>query len=230
MTEELKKKILTSNLITSLITSNNVIAIYLGGSRLLQLDSPESDYDIVVLTKNKSLLNYQGTPLHIDDYIMHLNITSLTSVLEAIKNPLTLTAFNTNLALASLFLLSDEFIIYKTSKFIKLKDAVVPYIKPLGILSLENILNILINKMPTEYLMYTKNYFYYLTTYFQLNNLLETNKIYLTEAQRNTLIKLKTTRRIPEVLILAIENRYPHKYFTSQYSYSDIYKELKKYE
>lgn len=230
MTEELKKKILTSNLITSLITSNNVIAIYLGGSRLLHLDSPESDYDIVVLTKNKSLLNYQGVPLHIDDYIIHLEITSVKSAIDIIKNPLMLSSFKTSDSILSLFLLSDEFIIYKTQGFIQLKNAVLHYIKPLGILALENTLNILINRISTERLIYTKNMYYYLTAHFLLTNLLATNKIYLTENQRNTLIKLKTTKRIPEVLRLAIYNRYPHKYFTSQYSYSDIYKELKKYE
>ena len=57
MIEQIKKEILHSKEINDLIYSGIVDIILIGGSRILSLDSPSSDYDIIIGINTPVILN-----------------------------------------------------------------------------------------------------------------------------------------------------------------------------
>ena len=230
MTPELKQKIFYSEVINKLLCTTKVLAIYLGGSRLLGLDSPNSDYDIVVITKDNTLNNYQRRPLHIDNLNIHLHIQSLKVAVPLIKYPKTLKGFETCLMLIDILECPEEMFLYKSKAFETLRESLKPYREPLIILCLETRLNGLYNKIHRPIVRFSKVHYHYLLTHFMLNNFLETKEFMLTYQQATILKAFKTTGTITPAFMDSLNNRYPHKYFTSKYTYEDIYKEVKLYE
>jgi len=230
MNEEFKRLILYSNTITDLILTNKIIGIYLGGSRLFYLDSPESDYDIIVITKDDSLFNYQSVKLNIPNYNIHLHINSIKQWVNTIKNPKELTSYNSNKLTYEVFYVQPSEIIYDTPSFKDLRNIISKHLTPLCILALENSYNNLYNRINYPIIKYSKIYYHYLLVYFLLETFKKTGVLHLLPQQRSVLLELKTTQIIPSIFHEILKYPYPFKYFTSMYSYEEIYKEVKKYE
>lgn len=230
MLQELKNKILYSDLITYLIKTNKIICIYLGGSRLYNLDSPESDYDIIVITKDNSLINHQRKVLYINDLKIHLSIQHILDIINAIKNPKEIISYNINSFILDCLVLTEDNLIYSTKDYLYLHNVFIKYKEPLTILALENKLNSLYNKIYLPINTYKKVYYYYLLNYFLLNNFKEFNNIFLTDIQIDILFKTKTSKMVSPLIYSALKEFKIYKYYTNSYNYSSIYKEVKKYE
>lgn len=230
MTEELKKKILYSNTILELLRTHKVIAIYLGGSRLFNLDSPNSDYDIIVITKDDSLNNHQYEHIPLDGYRIHLMIHPIQNILELIKNPKSLNGYHNSMVILDSIMCNDNNIIYCTKKFKSIKETILKHQEAITILCIEARLNAIYNTIQIPIINYNKKYYHYLLMYYLLNNFINSKQLHLTQSQMQLLKDFKTNRVIPSAFYESLKNRYPHKYFTSKYSYEDIYKEMKQYE
>ncbi len=229
MTTELKNKILYSNLITELILTNNVLAIYLGGSRFYNLDSSESDYDIIVISKGNSLLNYNKTKLILNDkdIKIHIAIQPINSLLDLIKSPNNKGAFKINKGLIELLMGLDNKLIYSTQKFTSLHNILIKYNKELTYLALSNCIQNLKGRITLPVKGYNKIYYHYLVMYFLFKNFKELNTLVLTTKQKEIITKFKYTKIIPMELYSALDLTINTLYC---YDYSKIYKEVKVYE
>lgn len=230
MTEELKNKILYSDIILELIQTHKVIAIYLGGSRLLGLDSPNSDYDIVVLTKDNSLNNYQKRLIPIEGYRIHTHINPIQNVIKLIKHPETLNGYHDSLIILDAILYKNKDMIYSTSKAKALRDSILKHKEALVVLCLEARLNAIYNTISFPIYHYNKRYYHYLLMHYLLHNFITTKQLHLTPNQIKILKDFKSNRVIPASFYESLKSRYPHKYFTSTYKYEEAYKEMKQYE
>lgn len=230
MTEELKRKIFYSDIIIKLITTNKVLAIYLGGSRLLGLDSPESDYDIVVITKDNSLNNFQKHYIPVENYTIHIMIHPIQGAINLIKQPKRLEGFHNSLVLIDSILCPEELFIYKTPEFKHFQQVVHNNKEALTILCLEARLNAIANTIGFPLTKYNKKYYHYLLLNFLLENFLATKELYFSQKQKDILKTFKSTQVIPAIFYEKLANRTPHKYFTSRYTYDSIYNEVKRYE
>ena len=134
MNEELKNKILYSNIVTDAILTHKIIGIYLGGSRVLSLESSESDYDIIVITKDDSLQYLHGERLNISGYKIHLQINNIKESIAIIKNPLKIHSFNRSKLISDLINLQDTDIIYSTKDLVYLQTITTKYKEDLFIL------------------------------------------------------------------------------------------------
>lgn len=225
-----KNKILYSNIITDLILTNKVIGIYLGGSRVLSLESSESDYDIIVITKDKSLQCYHGYKIDIPGYKCHIQIGNIQDVLYSIKHFNKITTFNGNKLLQDLFLMSEDNIIYSTNDLLYLREFCFKYTKELYTLALENTVNNLTNKLYYPITTYRKKHYHLLVQYYLLKNFLTASTIGLTEKQKEILKVFKITKVLPPAFFDALKGLQPAKYLTSKYNYFNLYKEVKHYE
>ena len=79
------KKILYSDVIVELIMSTKVLAIFLGGSRLYNLNSPESDYDIIIITSDDRLGNYNKQVIDLP-FNAHIFINPISKIIQSIKD------------------------------------------------------------------------------------------------------------------------------------------------
>jgi predicted nucleotidyltransferase len=228
--DNLKSKILYSEIISTLIQTSKVLAVYLGGSRLLGLDSPESDYDIIVIAEDNSLNNYQRASIPLDNYKVHVHIHSFENVISLIANPLLLDGFQNCLVLIDSILLDDSNLIYISKKYEKIKHIILKYKEPLTVLCLETRLNAIYNTISYPIVRYNKRYYHYLLMYFLLTNFIKDKKLFLTEAQTITLKEFKSKAIIPAIFKECLNHSKPHKYYTSLYNYIPIYKEMKLYE
>jgi predicted nucleotidyltransferase len=231
MTEDLKNRILYSEELTDLILTNNVLGIYLGGSRLYNLESPDSDYDIVVIVNNHHLANFNRKHIaSIKDYKVHMQINPLTSIVELLKNPIIIPNFNHISFVLDSFVLSEEAILYSTLEFKSLLNIFNTNKQCLSVLVLEKILNNLTNRVIKPIKKYHKLYYRILFTYYLLQNCVTDNYLGFTEIQKDILVHMKTNHILPIQVYEVIENLKPHNFYSCKYSYDSIYQEVKDYE
>lgn len=231
MTEDLKNRILYSNELTDLILTGNVLGIYIGGSRLYNLETPDSDYDIIVVVNNSYLINFNKKPLSgIKDYKVHMHINPIDSIIDTLKTPTFIPNINYIGFLLDSFLLTEETILYSTTQFIDLINLFNKHKESLTILALEKILNNLTNRVIKPITNYNKLYYRILFTYFLLYNYIERNTIEFTKAQKDILLVMKTNHIIHPIIYEVLENLKPHNFYTNKYSYDAIYQEVLKYE
>ncbi len=228
MTEELKKKILYSDLIVDLITTTKVYCIYLGGSRLLNLETPTSDYDIILVTDDATLYNYNKKCIPLEDLKVHIHIQSLQKIIQLIKNPTKPSDFHTTLALIDL--LSDKYFLYKSPKFTNLEQSLLKYKEALMCLALEKKVNFLYHRILNPAISYAKVHYHFLLSYLMLDNFKKTKQAVLTEDQKKSLINFKQQRLITPLFTDRYYKFKPGYYLSINYNYSPVYKEVKKYE
>ena len=206
METSLKSKVLYSDLITELIKSGNVLAIYEGGSRFYNLDSSESDYDIIIISKPSSLLNYNNTAVHLQGYNMHLAISPIDTILANIKEPLKIKGFKSNKSLLEILHLQDEHLLYSSSTFKSFLTIMNKYNKQLTILALENLLTTIYNRISFPIKHYEKKLYHYMVKYYLLQNYLISEDFYLTVEQQKLISTIKENRLISHELVSILNN------------------------
>lgn len=230
MTEDLKNKILYSNLITELILTNKILYIYLGGSRLLGLETSSSDYDIIIIAKDDSLYNYRRTKLEIGDYHIHIEIISIEAVLNMIKYPEDTHGFRASLTLYDLLILPKECFIYENRCFKHFNNTILKYKEELIYLALFQKLNSLYHKIFTPFLTYHKAHYHFLATYYMIENLKENNLVTLKDSQKAYLKNMKENKILSATFINIYNNFNKSKYLIPKYDYTNIAKELTTHE
>lgn len=230
MQDSLKKKILYSDVITQLIISKNVLAIYLGGSRLYGLDSPESDYDIIVISKPNTLFNFNRKRLDIGGFKMHILICPIDLVLDTIKNYSDTTGFQPTKTLLDILYGVNDFIVYSTPAFNHIKNVVLKHYDAIAALALENNILNMLSRISFPITKYHKIYYHWLLTIFMFDNFKKNNSLTLTSTQKKLLVDIKASQALPPILYESFKTTKHFKQLTYLYNYKDIYKEVSKYE
>ena len=119
---DLKNKLLNNTLIKELISDSDTLAIYLGGSRLLNLELSGSDYDIIVVSKNKAILSLFGAKIDVfEGNTIHIQPTYFYNILKAFNNP-----YENMKAIEALcllqFILPEVDYIYQSEEHIAIKN------------------------------------------------------------------------------------------------------------
>ena len=128
MNNEFITKLKNSSFLPYLGDDNEVIMIYLGGSRCFNMSDQYSDYDIVVVTKNQSVrqegkfgLKYQGKSVHWYYRTMLDLILPVTENWELLDS----------IAAVNLYALEDN-IIYINNKYLKEAEFILQHKKDLA--------------------------------------------------------------------------------------------------
>jgi predicted nucleotidyltransferase len=233
MEQSIKNKILYSNDITSLITNEKAECIFLGGSNSEGLESPESDYNIIVILNDLSLPIVHTNNLFEKRRWIKINrpvqvvIYNLHDILNMIKNSAPLYNYFSYEQLKSLLFLKEENILYSTERFKNFLVKFQNYKKPLGCLCLEGSLHsakkLLLNDLLTEY---SKNIYYFYKALHYWNNFKSKEEFLLNPRQKKMLIDLKTTKQVPKTIYIVIKSIHPYSIHTNPYDYDAIREEL----
>lgn len=118
MIEEFITELKNSSYYERMFRDHNVIMIYVGGSRIINITDERSDYDLVVVTDN-STSDYEPDEFFTyKDLKVHWYYRSLSQFIEKCDNPRTIGCFN-GVLFANL---TDEVIIYEGSKYKRIID------------------------------------------------------------------------------------------------------------
>lgn len=227
--KNLKQQILHSDLIVELIKTRQVLAIYLGGSRLNNLDSPESDYDIIVITSNEELCNHDKKiiPLNIR---AHIFIAPITRMISLIKHSSSYTNIKDARNLLETILLQEEEFIYLTKRFKNFRDTLLKYRDTIIKLSLEKIVYSLYTQIAFPITKYYKKYYHFLTYYYMLENFKSLNSYLLSEEQVENVLHIKENSIISNEFLSCLDS---YNILSNTFMFTNcdhIYKEVQKYE
>ena len=230
MLQNITRKILYSNLITDLIKTNKVLAIYLGGSKIYGLDSPESNYDIIIITKDYCLLNYNYTTLTIEDYQIDISIQPIEELMNVLKEPFEFSDLQTLKNFLDITYMNNKNLLYKSKYFNNFLNYIQEHneaIVTLLLYKLKNHLRFLIQ--PPVY-TYTKELYHYLLVIYLLENLKLSHELHLTSKQKEILKSFKISTQIPDVFYEILSKNTNYTQLISTYDYTKLYKEVKLYE
>lgn len=220
----LKNKILNNTLIKELISDPNTLAVYLGGSRLLNLELSNSDYDIIVVSKNKAIQGLFGAYIEeFEQNTIHLQTVYFYNILKALDNS------NENMksieALSLLqFIWPDIDYLYRSEEYKLLQTIFNKHYSKLCILSLENLLDSL--SKPEKTNNYTKSKYHYICFNFILNNYKLTDRLFLTNSQKELLKQIKSTKVIPTNVLDSLVTRNSRQHLFYYNYYKEVYQEV----
>lgn len=231
MLEQIKKEILYSKEISNLIYSGVVELIILGGSRILGLDSPSSDYDICIYvnsgqTHNPKDWTWFSIPT---TNRIHYKLISIKSLLKDLSNDNVINnAHYYNLLHLTIASNNNDFIIYSSNKIKPFLRCLQSNSKPLICLALENLMNHMRAwlSLYRPFTRYSKSMYHYLSFYYLGLNYLKTNSLSYTTEQKDILLTAKTTKTIPTGFIELFDNKYILNPFTCMYYYKPIWEEV----
>lgn len=216
---------LTNNaLITQLIEDKDVLAIYLGGSRLLNLELSESDYDIIVVSKNKAILEHYGAYLgQINGCNAHVIPVYFYDVVKKLNMPEENLKASQALCLLQ-FLWTDTDYIYQSDEYKCIKNILNNYYNKLGYFCLEKLLEILIK--PNSDNLYIKADYHYVCFEFLLSNFEKDNRLFLTNEQKEQLKTTKKLRKVNREILALLPDRLFKQYQLWYRNYQEIYQEV----
>ena len=134
MLEQIKKEILYSKEISNLIYSGVVELVILGGSRIINLDSPSSDYDVIVYvnsgpTHNQKDWTWFTIPT---SNRVHYKLVSINNMLTDLSSDNVIDmSYYYNLLHLTLVSIQEDFIIYKRPTLNSFLTCIKSYSKPL---------------------------------------------------------------------------------------------------
>lgn len=221
---DLKNKLLNNNLIKELIADSNTLAIYLGGSRLLNLELSESDYDIIVVSKNKAILSLFGAKIDVfESNTIHIQPAYFYNILKAFNNPYENMKATEALCLLQ-FILPEVDYIYQSEEHSVIKNTFNSHYMKLCWLCLENLLDAL--DKPKQNRKYIKSNYHYVCFNYMLSNFTLTNNLFLTSEQKEILKTIKATRKIPIEIIESLVNNIIRRHLFYYEQYKEIYQEV----
>ena len=233
MLKDIQEKILYSDEITNLIQSKDIECVFFGGSSLEQLESPESDYNIILIssgnfnpTLNKRYFYLNHASLNINKPVQ-ITLYFLESLFEVLNNPYSLFEYSHYEILKSLLLLSKEHLLYCSPKFLTFLIKLQNYREALITLategSLHSVKDALSKTLPIEY---NKNIYYFYKAYYYWLNFKKSNRLFLTETQSKDLKLLKNSKTIPASFQKDLRQLYPYFFKAKRYDYNKLRKEL----
>ena len=217
-------KLTNNTLISQLIEDKDVLAIYLGGSRLLNLELSESDYDIIVVSKNKAILEHYGAYLaELEGCRTHIIPVYFNDIIKKLNTPEE--NLNASHALCLLqFLWSDKNYIYQSDEYKSIKAILNNYYDKLCYFCLEKLLEILIK--PNSNNLYVKSDYHYVCFEFLLSNFEKENKLFLTAEQKEQLKEIKQSRKVNSEILTLLPDRIFKQYQLWYKYYQEIYQEV----
>lgn len=234
MTLTVRNKILYSNEITSLIKDNKAECVFIGGSNPEGLESPDSDYNIIVILNDVTLPIVQTNNLFEKrrwvkiDKPVQVVVYNLCDILNIIKNAAPVYDYYAYEQLKSLLFLKEEYILYSTEKFKVFLNEFQCYKKPLGYLCLEGSLHaakkLLLNDLLIQY---TKNIYLFYKALHYWNNFKSKEDFLLTPKQKRMLIDLKVTKEVPKNIYVVLKSIHPYSICANPYNYDTIREELR---
>lgn len=234
MTPSIRSKILYSNEITSLIKDKNAECIFIGGSNPEGLESPESDYNIIVILNDVTLPVVQTNNLFEKrrwikiDKPVQVVVYNLCDILSTIKNAAPLYDYYIYEQLKSLLFLKEENILYSTERFKVFLNKFQCYKKPLGYLCLEGSLHAAKKLILNDLLIqYTKNIYLFYKALHYWNNFKSKEDFLLSPKQKRMLIDLKVTKEVPKNIYVVLKSIHPYSVYTNPYDYDTIREELR---
>lgn len=233
MLEQLKKEILQSKEISDLIYSGIVDAIIIGGSRILSLDSPSSDCDIIIyVNSGKVTQQKEWCKLELSSGITsHYKLVSIKSILTELTNEHVVDySIYYNLLYLAISSIKEEYLVYKSPVTWSLFNTLKVNAKPIILLSLTKLLYYarytLSSLRPWQ--RYYKAMYHYLSFSYLITNYGLYNSLDYTENQKHQLLNIKTTKTIPTGFVKLFEESYALNSYICNYTYEPIWKELKK--
>lgn len=221
---DLKNKLLNNNLIKELIADSNTLAIYLGGSRLLNLELSKSDYDIIVVSKDKAILGLFGAKIDVfEANDIHLQTTYFSNILKAFNNSYENMKATEALCLLQ-FIWPEVDYIYQSEEYVAIKDILNNHYIKLCWLCLENLLDAL--DKPEINKRYIKSSYHYVCFDYILSNFILTNTLLLTSEQKEILKTIKVTRKVPIEVIDSLANNCIRRHLFYYEQYKEIYQEV----
>ena len=189
-------------------------------------ETGRSNYDIIVASKNKSILELYGANLELQEGIkVHLMTTCFTSTIEKLNTP------EENLRTADLVCLLqflwpsiNDFSIYQTEEYKTIKNILIKYSDKICYFCLEKLLESL--KEPQINLGYVKTDYHYICFGFLLSNFKQYNKLFLTSVQKEQLRTIKSTKKITEQIINSLRVTLFKQYQLWYKEYKEIYQEV----
>lgn len=234
MTLTVKNKILYSNEITSLIKDKKAECVFIGGSNPEGLESPESDYNIIVILNDVTLPVVQTNNLFENrrwvkvDKPVQVVVYNLCDILSVIKNAAPVYDYYVYEQLKSLLFLKEENILYSTENFKVFLNEFQYYKKPLGYLCLEGSLHatkkLLLNDLLVQY---TKNIYLFYKALHYWHNFKSKEDFLLTPKQKRMLIDLKVTKEVPKNIYVVLKSIHPYSICANPYDYDTIREELR---
>ena len=220
---EITQEVLNNDIIKQLIQDTDTLAIYLGGSRLLDLELPKSDYDIIVISKNKAILGLFGESLSGLSINAHLQTIYFKKAIEWLQMPFE-NAKDIHMLCLFQMMWPDVLYFYKSSEFIAIQEVVNSHRNEMIYFCLEQLLSAL--DYPTVNKSYIKAHYHYICFKLILDNYIHFNELFLTSEQRAALVNLKLIRKIPKELLDSISEQIFKQYQLYYYKYIKIYQEV----
>lgn len=198
---ELKQEVLNVQLIRQLLSDKDTLAIYLGGSRLFGLELPDSDYDVIVISKNKAILGLFGETLGIPGINVHLQTIYFPMALKWLSMP-SENVKEVHAVCLLQMLWPDILYFYKSEEYSSIKTILETYSDEMIYFCLEHLLEMLDH--PDGNKKYIKAHYHYICFDTLLNNYISHNKIFfspeqilqLREIKKKRMVSIKTTNRI----------------------------------
>lgn len=229
MNKDLKNKILYSDTITELITSNKAIAIYLGGSRLEGLDSPESDYDIVVLGLTDDVYCYRNKTIIIDDLKIHIQPGNIRYFIDLLNTPLETTSIWNSQFVLDFLLLKEDNLLYTTTTYNKLKQCFNKYSTEYTLFAFDKISQVLKNNIRPPFIRYSKTIYILAKYILLLTEYLNSKTLNLSKEDREYLINIKVNKELPKDIFIHYEKLKSSNYYSFMFDYNMLYNEVIKY-
>ena len=221
---ELKNILLNNQIIKDLITNNNTLAIYLGGSRLLNLELSGSDYDIIVVSKEKAIMELNGAHLGIySNNKVHIQSICFYDIIKNLNMPNENPRAVQMLCLLQ-FLLDDIDYLYQSEEYKSIQNILKKYYDKLCYFCLEKLLENL--GKPQINSIYLKSDYHYICFDFMLSNYKKYKKLTLTSEQKDQIKLIKETRKVPAKIIDTLEKRTFKQYQFYYKDYKEIYQEV----
>lgn len=230
MLTQLKKELLNHKDIINLIYYGKVDLILVGGSRILSLDSPSSDCDIIIFTKNMGThAQNEWVKFELPSFKnIHYKLVSIENILKEVSEEYTkdyLQYFN--LFHLCLGLAKPDTIIYQRPFVKYFLNTIQQNLKPLICLSLSKLLEYSRAGISLSFNRYQKSVYHYLSFYYLINNYITTSTLEYTQEQKDLLINCKTSKKIPSDFEKLFTESHTVGKYTCMYSYNDLWKELK---
>ena len=220
----LKNKILNNQLIKELIADPNTLSIYLGGSRLLNLELSTSDYDIIVVSKDKAIQGLFGAYIEeFEQNTIHLQTVYFYNILKAFDNPYENMKSMEALCLLQ-FIWPNVDYIYQSEEHKLLQNIFKKHYAKVCLLSLENLLDSLAK--PEKNKHFTKSNYHYVCFENIFNNYQLTNELFLTDSQKRTLKRIKGIRKVPECVRASLKVRNSRQHLFYYDYYKEVYQEV----
>ena len=226
MNTEIKNKILYSNEVTELITKYKADLIFLGGSRLLGLETSEenTDYDVIAIG-NYNLSYWNFKDINISNIKAHVKSHNILSCINAIDKSVTANTSD------YWFLMSVPFLnnttLYTKSTATPILNLLNTYKKELCILGLEGMLyNIKRDLLSKVLYKYEKAIYHFYTFYLLLENIELHNSYEYTTEQKEFLLDLKINKYIPKGFIELLHSLKTVNPYSWRYNYSKIKREV----